>query len=39
MEFFNHVIRFFQGGGAFMYPIALVLAMAAAVAIERMIFL
>ncbi|SHH32578.1 hypothetical protein SAMN04488068_3292, partial [Hydrocarboniphaga daqingensis] len=28
MEFFNHVIRFFQGGGAFMYPIALVLAMA-----------
>ncbi len=39
MEFFNHVIRFFQGGGAFMYPIALVLAMALAVAFERMIFL
>lgn len=39
MEFFNFVIRFFQGGGAFMYPIALVLAMAIAIALERMIFL
>jgi biopolymer transport protein ExbB len=39
MEFFNHVIRFFQAGGAFMYPIALILALALAVGIERIIFL
>lgn len=39
MEFFNTVIRFFQAGGAFMYPIALVLALAIAVAIERWRFL
>ena len=39
MELFNHVIRFFQAGGAFMYPIALVLALALAVGVERVIFL
>jgi biopolymer transport protein ExbB len=39
MQFFNTLIHFFQSGGAFMYPIALVLAMAVAVAVERMIFL
>lgn len=39
MEFFNTIIRFFQAGGAFMYPIALVLALAVAVAVERMLFL
>lgn len=39
MELFNHVIHFFQAGGAFMYPIALVLALALAVGIERVIFL
>ena len=39
MEFFNTLIRFFQSGGAFMYPIALVLALAIAVSIERWRFL
>ncbi len=39
MEFFNHVIRFFQSGGIFMYPIALVLALAISVGVERVLFL
>ena len=39
MEFFNNVIRFFQDGGSFMYPIALVLVIGIAVAIERWIYL
>ena len=33
------IIRFFQDGGAFMYPIALVLALGLAIALERFIFL
>jgi biopolymer transport protein ExbB len=33
------VVRFFQEGGAFMYPIAAVLALGLAIAIERYIFL
>lgn len=33
------VVRFFQQGGAFMYPIALVLLMVVAVSVERLIFL
>lgn len=33
------IIRFFQEGGAFMYPIAIVMAMGLAIAIERYIFL
>lgn len=33
------IIRFFQEGGAFMYPIAIVLALGLAIAIERYIFL
>ena len=33
------MIRFFQEGGAFMYPIALVFAVGIAIAIERYIFL
>lgn len=33
------IIRFFQEGGAFMYPIAVVLALGLAIAIERYIFL
>ncbi|HEY9034981.1 MAG TPA: MotA/TolQ/ExbB proton channel family protein [Pseudomonadales bacterium] len=33
------IIRFFQDGGAFMYPIACVLALGLAIAIERFIFL
>ena len=39
MEFFRMVIRFFQGGGAMMYPIAVVLVIGAAIAIERYIVL
>ncbi|PCO04730.1 MotA/TolQ/ExbB proton channel family protein [Microbulbifer flavimaris] len=35
MDFFNSVIAFFQTGGAFMYPILVVFALGAAVAIER----
>lgn len=35
----NVLIRFFQEGGAFMYPIALVLAVGLAIAIERWLFL
>ena len=33
------VVRFFQQGGAFMYPIALVLLMVIAVSVERLVFL
>lgn len=39
MELLTTIIRFFQNGGAFMYPIALVLVLAVAVVIERFIFL
>lgn len=39
MNFFSALVTFFQNGGLFMYPIALVLAMAAGVTIERLIFL
>lgn len=39
MEFFASVAIFFQKGGAFMYPIAVVLVLAVAIAIERFIFL
>ena len=35
----NVLIRFFQEGGPFMYPIALVLAVGLAIAIERWLFL
>jgi len=37
MDFFNSVIAFFQTGGIFMYPILVVFALGAAVAIERYI--
>ncbi|WP_430462579.1 MotA/TolQ/ExbB proton channel family protein [Thalassolituus sp. LLYu03] len=33
------IIRFFQEGGAFMYPIAFVMAVGLAIAIERLLFL
>ena len=33
------IVRFFQEGGAFMFPIAIVLALGVAIAIERYIFL
>ena len=39
MEFLDVVIRFFQEGGAFMFPIAIVLAIGIAIAIERYVFL
>jgi biopolymer transport protein ExbB len=39
MQFFSMVVRFFQGGGAMMYPIAVVLVVGASIAIERYIVL
>ncbi len=39
MSFFDVVVRFFQEGGAFMFPIAIVLALGVAIAIERFVFL
>lgn len=39
MEFVQTLLRFFQNGGPFMYPIALVLAIGLVVVIERWIFL
>lgn len=39
MENWAPLVRFFQGGGIFMYPIALTLGLAVAVAIERFFFL
>lgn len=39
MDTFNEMIRFFQEGGFFMYPIVVVLALGVAVAIERYFYL
>jgi len=39
MDVFNVVVNFFQNGGVFMYPIVAVLALGAAIGIERYIFL
>jgi biopolymer transport protein ExbB len=39
MEFMNTIARFFQDGGAFMYPIALVLFIGLAIVLERWFFL
>jgi biopolymer transport protein ExbB/TolQ len=39
MDFFNSVARFFQEGGAFMYPIGLVLIVGLALAVERWVYL
>lgn len=39
MDFLNTLLRFFQDGGPFMYPIAVVLVIGLAVAIERWLFL
>lgn len=36
---FDVIVRFFQEGGAFMFPIAIVLALGLAIALERYIFL
>lgn len=39
METYTTIVRFFQEGGFFMYPIALVMVIGVAVAIERYVFL
>ena len=39
MEFLNTILRFFQNGGPFMYPIALVLFIGLAITIERWLVL
>jgi len=39
LEIFYSVIRFFQEGGVFMYPIVVILALGLAVAIERFFYL
>ncbi len=39
MDFLTTLVRFFQNGGPFMYPIAIVLVVGLAVVIERWIFL
>ncbi len=36
---FDTIVRFFQQGGSFMYPIALVLAIGLAIALERFVYL
>ena len=39
METYSTIVRFFQEGGVFMYPIMLVLALGFAIAIERWLYL
>jgi biopolymer transport protein ExbB/TolQ len=39
MGLWNLIVRFFQGGGDFMYPIAVVLVLGTAIALERYIYL
>ncbi|TXH05090.1 MAG: MotA/TolQ/ExbB proton channel family protein [Nevskiaceae bacterium] len=39
MDFISHILGFFQKGGAFMYPIALVLVLGLAIAVERLLLL
>ncbi|MGB8328264.1 MAG: MotA/TolQ/ExbB proton channel family protein [Steroidobacteraceae bacterium] len=39
MNLWNLIVRFFQGGGWFMFPIAVVLVAGVAIALERWIFL
>ena len=39
MDFYSTVVSFFQQGGPFMYPIAMVLAIGLAIALERFFFL
>lgn len=38
MELIDPIIRFFQEGGLFMYPILLIFAGGVAIAIERWVF-
>lgn len=39
MDTYNTIVRFFQDGGLFMYPIMIVLGLGMAIAIERWLFL
>ena len=39
MDFFSSIAKFFQDGGLFIYPIALVLAIGVAITVERWRFL
>lgn len=39
MEIYSTIVRFFQDGGVFMYPIVIVLAIGLAIAAERWLFL
>ena len=39
MDFYTTVVGFFQNGGPFMYPIAIVLAIGLAIALERFFYL
>ncbi|GAB4358457.1 MAG: MotA/TolQ/ExbB proton channel family protein [Gammaproteobacteria bacterium] len=39
MDIYNSIVSFFQSGGAFMYPIVIVLALGLAIAIERYLYL
>jgi biopolymer transport protein ExbB/TolQ len=39
MEAYSTIVRFFQEGGVFMYPIVLVLALGLAIAVERWLYL
>jgi biopolymer transport protein ExbB/TolQ len=39
MELWSVIVRFFQGGGEFMFPIAVVLVFGLAIAVERYIYL
>ena len=39
MDMYSTIVRFFQDGGTFMYPIAIVLVCGLAIAIERYLFL
>lgn len=39
MDTYNLIVRFFQNGGPFMYPIAIVLAVGMAIAVERWLVL
>lgn len=39
MNFIGHLLQFFQAGGAFMYPIAVVLILGVCIAIERFLLL
>lgn len=39
MQFFGTVLHFFQAGGAFMYPIAVVAVLGISIALERFLFL